>query len=500
MHIVGLTRGTSQCQRTSFARYPATISDQLGCDVGQVISIDMLPDDVLLKVFDFYVDQSWDDGYEGIYMKKAIEGWQPLVHVCRRWRSVVFGSPRRLNLRLVCTANTPARGMVDVWPALPLLIRHSTGIVDNIVSLLERSDLVRRISQINIGSVSSSQFEDILEAMQIPFPELTHLELHHYHQTVLLLSDSFLGGSAPQLRSLQLYRVPYPGLPKLLLSATHLTELHLDHIPDSGYISPEAMVACLSTLTSLEQLHLVFRFPRPLPDQEIQRPPPSIRASLPVFDDFRFQGGGEYLEVLVAGIDAPRLRRLDITFFDDIVFFTPQLFRFTSHTPTFEAFYEARLTLREWTASVELSSAYARLNVRVSCGELDWQLSFLEHVCTSSLPPLSTLQHLYMSGRPWPQDWKDNIDYAQWLELLHSFSAVKNLYLSRELAPCVVPALQDLVGGRATESFPTLENIFLEELQESGPVQEGIGKFVAARRVASHPTTVSRWNRTGTRF
>ena len=43
-------------------------------------------------------------------------------------------------------------------------------------------------------------------------------------------------------------------------------------------------------------------------------------------------------------------------------------------------------------------------------------------------------------------------------------------------------------------AFPTLENIFLEELEKSGPVQEGIGKFVAARQVTSHPVTVSRWD------
>jgi hypothetical protein len=249
-------------------------------------------------------------------------------------------------------------------------------------------------------------------------------------------------------------------------------------------------------LTSLERLYLLFRFPRPLPDQESHRPPPSIRTSLPVLDHFMFRGGGEYLEVLVARIDAPRLRRLDITFFNDIVFVTPRLTRFISHTPTLEAFDEARVTLWESTASVKLSSVFATLDVSISCRELDWQLSFLEQVCTLSLPPVSMVQDLYMmSDHPWPQDWKDNIDYAQWLELLRSFSAVKNLYLSKELAPCVVSALQELVGGRTTEAFPTLQNIFLEELQESGPVQEGIGKFVAARQVTSHPVTVSRWDR-----
>ena len=453
-----------------------------------MISIDRLSDDDLLEIFHLYVDE-----VRNHYVREhnAMEAWQRLVHVCRRWRSVVFGSPRRLKLRLICTDNTLA-SMVDVWPVLPLVIRvyDSIGSVDNIVGLLKRSDLVCRVSEIKLWKVL---LKDISEAMQVPFLELTDLLLSHHGQTepVFPLPDSFLGGAAPQLRYLYLDRIPYPGLPKLLLSATHLTRLDLCRIPDTGYIPPEAMAASLSTLTSLGRLKLEFQFARPLPDQH---PPPSIRTSLPVLNDFTFQGSGEYLEVLVARIDAPRLGRLEITFFNDIVFITPHLTRFISHTPTFEAFNTATVILREWAASVELLSAYAELTVSVSCWELDWQLSFLEQVCTSSLPPLSTLQDLYMKlRRPWPEDWKDNIDYAQWLELFRSFTAVKNLYLFRELAPCVATTLQELVGGRTTEVLPNLQNIFVDPFQESGFYEKGIVKFVAARQVTSHPITVSRW-------
>lgn len=58
-----------------------------------------------------------------------------------------------------------------------------------------------------------------------------------------------------------------------------------------------------------------------------------------------------------------------------------------------------------------------------------------------------------------------------------------------------MPALKELVGGRATETLPALQNIFVEGLQPSGPVQEGIGEFVAARQVASHPIAVTNWER-----
>jgi hypothetical protein len=174
----------------------------------------MLPDDVL---------------------KSLIEGWQTLAHVCHRWRSVVFGSPRRLNLRLVCTWETPARETLDVWPSLPLLIQDSnypTEDVDNLIAV-ERSD---RVVRIHLDDVYGSELENVLAAMQVPFPELTGLALGSGGM-VSVLPDSFLGGSAPRLQFLTLNRLPFPGLSKLLLSATHLVSSHLNFgiflIPDT---------------------------------------------------------------------------------------------------------------------------------------------------------------------------------------------------------------------------------------------------------------------------
>jgi hypothetical protein len=54
------------------------------------MTFDMLPDDVLLKIFDFYVDEDFEP-----YGEQRIEVWKTLAHVCRRWRSVLFQSPRR---------------------------------------------------------------------------------------------------------------------------------------------------------------------------------------------------------------------------------------------------------------------------------------------------------------------------------------------------------------------------------------------------------------------
>ena len=435
----------------------------------------MLSDDVLLEMFDFYVSEDSDDDSDDEDFKKEIEKWQTLVHVCRRWRSVVFGSPRRLNLRLVCTSETPARDTLDVWPSLPLIIGDSADATkakgaDEILAVLGRSD---RVVKIDLFNVDGSDLENVLAVMQVPFPELTDLLLISDHGKVSALPNSFLGGSAPRLQSLQLASVSFPGLPKLLLSATHLVTLYLVDIPHSGYFSPEAMVTALSSSPTLDHLVIQFESPQSRPDWANRRLPPPTRAFLPVLTIFRFKGACEYLEDLVTGIDVPRLNKLYITFFNQIVFDTPQFIQFVRRSPTFETFEKALVVFEHGAARVNLTSSqisgYGRLKVKIPCMELD---------CLYSQPI-----------------WQDNIENTLWLELLQPFAAVKNLYLSKEFASRIIgPALQELTGGRMAEVLPTLQNIFLEELQPSGTVQEGIQQFIATRQVTSHPIAVSHWD------
>ena len=85
----------------------------------------------------------------------------------------------------------------------------------------------------------------------------------------------------------------------------------------------------------------------------------------------------------------------------------------------------------------------------------------------------------------------DDVENAHWLQLLHPFVTVKNLYLEEEFIPRFVPALQELVGGRTTEVLPILENIFFEGFHLLGPLHEGIEMFVAARRLTSQTLAVS---------
>ena len=144
-----------------------------------MVAIDVLPDDVLLAIFDFCMVQ-YGDFFRIMFgdpdSTGKIESWQSLVHVCRQWRGLVFGSPRRLNLQLCCTPRTSARMSLDVWPALPLLIlgNVSETAVDNVIAELEHRD---RISKIGLDFNIISQIEPVWAAMQKPFPELKSLVL-----------------------------------------------------------------------------------------------------------------------------------------------------------------------------------------------------------------------------------------------------------------------------------------------------------------------------------
>lgn len=141
------------------------------------------------------------------------------------------------------------------------------------------------------------------------------------------------------------------------------------------------------------------------------------------------------------------------------------------------------------------TSGFQEFIVDFLCRESDRQLSSLKQVCTS-LTTLSTLEDLYIYEDLYSQlDWQDNIEVMPWPELLHPFTAVKDLYPSRQFAPRVAPALQEPVGNRMTEVLPALQTIILEGLQSSGSVQEGIEQFVTARQVTGHPIAVTCWER-----
>ena len=187
--------------------------------------------------------------------------------------------------------------------------------------------------------------------------------------------------------------IPFPGLPKLLLSANHLVDLSLTNIPHSGYISPEAVIVLLSVLSSVKTLSLKFQSPQSLPERETPPSPPQKRSVLPTLDFFNFKGVVEYLEDLVTFIDTPQLNYFFITFFNEIEFDTPRLAQFIDrHRTPKLGIRNADVQFNDKFAHIGIPRGSRTLEIAISCRGPDWQLSSVAQVCNSALHPLSMVR------------------------------------------------------------------------------------------------------------
>jgi hypothetical protein len=389
--------------------------------------------------------------------------------------------------------------MLDIWPALPIVIsggddpKWLVGGADNTLAALER---VARVCHIDLCDIPSSVLETFVAAMQEPLPSLTVLRLSSSDEWMPILPDSFLGGSAPRLQSLYMSGIPFPAMPMLLLSTLDLVKLDISDIPDSGYISPEALAICLSALNRIQELHISFRSPQSRTNLDNRPPPPLTRFILPFLTSLVFQGISDYLEAFLSWIDAPRLDIITMSFFNQLIFEIVHLPGFIGRTERLGAFNQADIIFCKYSVEIELSLRNGtieprRLALEVACEESDWQLSSLAQLCSMSLPPLSTLEWFYIrESRDQQPHWQDDVDSDQWLELFQPFSRVKNLYLSEEVARRVAPALQVLSEEMAPDVLPALEDIFLEGQLLPEKVQEAIGQFVATRQLSGYPVTV----------
>ena len=387
---------------------------------------------------------------------------------------------------------------MDVWPLLPIEIFSSSVDDDmaNTIAALEHRNRVRNISILNI---TSSQSEELALMLQESFPALTSLQLWVV-KAAPALPDMFLGGSAPRLQSLHLGGIPFLGLPRLLLSATDLSVLSLWRLPHSGYISPEAMVTCLSGLTRLTRLSIGFESPTSRPDR--RGPPPLTRVILPALVWLAFEGVSEYLEDLVARIDTPQLNTLDIFFFNQLIYDVKQLPYFIGHAGLLRPSSHAEVLINDYRINIkfhppertpaDLLSSYLQLGTY--CRAVDWQVSSMAQICNQiSLLP-SIVEQLDIQVPDYLKSISQvDMEDTQWLELFRPFTAVRTLRINHKLQSLIVPALQELSGERATEVFPVLDNLYLEEYPPSGSDQQAIESFVAARQHSDHPVAVHHW-------
>ncbi|KAH9029654.1 hypothetical protein EDB85DRAFT_2290745 [Lactarius pseudohatsudake] len=469
------------------------------------VTIDMLPDNVLLEIFDFFLR---DPTMSTIDVIQHPMKWQILVHVCQRWRRVIFESPRRLDLHLSCSYGTPVRRNLDFWPVtLPLAVdypfvlpRLSPEDEDNIIAALGHASRVHRIDILASGPL----IRKVAVVMQKSFPALTHLDLGwDLNGAPPVIPKKFLAGSAPRLRYFRLGRVSFPQLPTLLLSARNLITLKVKDISQNGYISPEAMVESLAVLTRLRTLSIALDEKTSSPsDQMRSRPDPPLRTILPALTTFHYRGYSEYLEDILAQIDTPRLYDVRIEYFTHEVQ-APELSRFADRTENLkpDQFSRAEVSFYSDVAYIELDCPrggrrQARLALKILDQEwLDMQVSCIVQVLDQLVPMFSYVDHLDAHG---DHVYSRGMDITDWLPFFRLFPAVQTLHLSGGVAAYIVSALEDTADPEetVTDVFPALRLIWLDEAIEDEDEDDrnkpvgSIEQFLSLRRLSGRPVTI----------
>ncbi|KAH9007728.1 hypothetical protein EDB84DRAFT_1447344 [Lactarius hengduanensis] len=444
--------------------------------LSQQVTIEMLSDDILLNIYRYYLDA-------------APRTWPTLTYVCQRWRQIVHTSPLGLNLRLYCC-----------WPALPIVVQYggfpdldppSLEDDDNIMAALKQSGRVNSISLTVTRSLLGK-----LSAIIEPFSELEELVLLSRDDMQLTLPSTFLWG--PRLRTLHSTRIAFhsESLPQLLSHSHDLVDIQLHEIPSAGYFSPEAFANALSGMTHLRTLSLHFLSLPPRRNYLSLPPLSGERVVLPALMFLKYRGTSKYLDSLVARIDAPGLGDIDITFFSQPTIDASQLGRFiqrtemqTSHNQA-EVQTSGRAISVSFTSSSTLAGTSTRLQLHISCKQLDWQLSSMAQVCDQFSPFLFRVNNIRVNMTQ-PSSELDDADGEQWLELIRTFGGAADLPVADELTTAILCALGLVDEGHATV-LPSLRHIHIENPMAMNETSwDGLLSFITLRSRTGHPVQVN---------
>ena len=429
---------------------------------------------MLLNIFRYYLDAS-------------PRFWPRLVHICRKWRRIVFASQRALRLRLLCTHGTPVPKTLDCWPTLPIVMQYGAPPVPGlpatedevgIMAALLHSDRVGSISLIVTNSLLKR-----LPAIERPFSELEDLVLMSQDSVSLTLPTSFRWGL--HLRTLHLTRCAIPALPELLFTSTGLVDLKLHKIPNLECFPPDAFANALSRMIHLQSLSLhflSFSLPRNYVDLLTQS---GERVVLPALTYFKYRGTSQYLDSLVDGIDAPLLGHIDIRFLGQPTMDASQLSRFLNRIEMQKLHRQVSILSSEHAISISLTQpdTPSRLELQISCEILALQLLYMAHICNGL--SLLGVEHLHIGVRRITSGKNENYD-EDWLGLIYSFRGTKWLHIAGDHFTNIVLALQDSQMWHET-ALPVLCKVCIREPEPRyAPLQDAVVSFIHSRWISGH--------------
>jgi hypothetical protein len=408
-------------------------------------AIGKLSDEVLREIFRYLLEVS-------------PRFWPILVHICRRWRRIVFTSHRALHLRLFCTHRTPLLKALDCWPPLPIVVEYGGSpaldppVPEDEGDILAALKHCRRVASISLTITRS--LRNRFYAIKGPFSELEHLALLSHDGVQVALPSKFQLG--PQLRSLHLTGVSPLGLPGFLFPSIGLVDIQLHEIPGDCF-SQKRLLNALSGMTRLRSLSL--RFLHTTAHIAVSQTP-RHRVVLPALTRLKYRGPGECLNAI---LDAPRLQDLDITFSDCPISGVSSLPALHKEMQT--SYRQSDILFSDTSVSISLSQPSSTyLKWKVLCEPFSCQLSSIAHICTSLSACLPSVEDLSISATQPSSD----TDHKELLKLIHAFRGTKRFRVAGgsdfltdiasvlQSSRTVLPALQKLCVRKPKSSFAPL--------------------------------------------
>jgi hypothetical protein len=418
------------------------------------------------------------------------------MHICRKWRRIVFDSQRALQIRLYFTHGTQVLKTLECWPTLPIVIRYGGSPAldpptpedeDNIVAALLQSDFVTSISL----TVTVSLWEK-LSAIQMPFSELEDLVLLSQTEKWLTLPDAFQWG--PRLRRLHLtgMMITFSAqVLQLLHSSKNLVELRLHKVLYPPRFLPDGLPNALSDMVQLQSISLHFLSTVKYPTS----PPPSGKlVVLPALTRLKFQGRTEHLEDLVTRIDTPLLGQIEITFLNESNLDLSKLRTFIDQTGMHKSHRRADILASDFAISISLTRPGdpTCLKFQLPRRPLSDHQSFMAQICAQFYAFLFNVEDLVISTRYFGQEGR--FDGGEWLDAFNSFTGVKWFHLIGNLSTDIVHAL----NTRREAVLPALHKLYIPQpTPRDGLLTGAVVSLMSSRLLSGHPIAVE-YGRRGT--
>ena len=468
--------------------------------------IDILDDDSLLSIFYhcrppvLLVEGDGDgiDPWGGRW--KCEYWWYTLAWVCRRWRSLILASPSYLGTSLVCRPMTPVADMLAHSPPFPLIIDHTpqfkletnaAGVEEKILLALKHRDRVRRIRLL----VHDPPLKRLVEAIDegFPFLEYLHIQPQTVPDTNLSLPSTL---RAPHLRHLVLHDFAFPIGSPLLLG---LVTLSLGW-NQSAHFGPNELLQQLSLMSHLQIFRI--RFHQVLSNQDVEgqllQMPLSTHVTLPALRWFGFEGPSAYMEAVLPRITVPlpKVIQIDSTITSDLLDLISSIsFALRSMCETENpklcnvkvTFYGVHIVVTMYphkrtgmlTLRLQLLQLYPEIG-----------LSSIARVFEGIRAALTEVETLTLEAKAsWVLETCFGVQ-AERRRLLSPFNQVRTLHVSGgDLIEGVSRSLQpQYTGDSAIEVLPKLRVL---SCLKGTHVGESCRSFLAARRDAGHPVTIS---------